>query len=275
MLASSPLTYAVRTEVTERQLDPPQGWNVRVFSWPDKLVHSDIADLGTLSAQFEQWVGQDLTGWLKLNLKPDHRVVVTTDHGFVDLSDASAIDVPSSEGEERNSPRVVPGQPVSSVDAQVVQDGTKSVSIATSRRWFRAPGARQWRFAHGGSTLQETVVPFARLGPVDETAAQFNITGIPDRIEADEGQAISLSFEVTVTGGPDMFPTVTVVGQHPVITRQVPRGQPSQIMATLSAVEGLTQIRIRLQSGSQRRDFSIPVVVTLRKVKRTTLDFDL
>lgn len=273
--AQTELTYLVRTEVSEKQLDEVQGWNVRVFSLPDKLVHSDIADLGTLAAQFEKWVQDELIGWVRRNIKPDTRFAVSTDHGFAELSDESAIDVPSSSGEERNVPRVVADALELGAFGLHVPDATRQTTVATSRRWFRTPGARRWRFAHGGSTLHEVVVPFAELTPVKEGAAIFEVNGLPASIELEEGAGFSMDFKVTVSGGAEMFPSVTVTGLTQLVKKSLQRGEQTAVNVTLNGEEGLDRIFIRLQSGSERHDVIVPVTVKLAKVKRASLDFDI
>lgn len=274
--ASSALSYMVRTELFDKDREDPTGWNVRVFSWPDKLVHSDIADLGTLAAQFEGWVKDELLGWFKLNIKPEARVVITTDHGFAELGEDRAVAVTGTgTTEERNLPRVAPGAQNFGAAGLAAEDAGRPVTLATSRTWFRAPGARRWRFAHGGSSLHEVVVPFANLAFVREDVAEFVVEGLPATIAMAEDDDVTISFAVTVTGGAEMFPTVTVTALTQLLKRQIQRGETTEVAVTVRGEEKLNRVLIRVQAGRERKDFVVPVTVKLARIRREVLDFDI
>ncbi len=272
--ADATLTYAVRTEHFGTEREQAQGWNVRVFSWPDKLVHSDLADLGTLAAQFESWVQSELVPWIQRNIPKTSRLAASTDHGFAALDSDDAIAVDASDGEERSLPRAMGRTRTIPADSFVVSDGSREVVVATSRRWFRAPGGRHWRFAHGGATLHEVLVPFAELVPIREGAADIVIAGLPDRLELEEGTTTSLTFTVRVTGGGAMFPTVTVSGLSQLLARHVDLGSTTTVTVNVPAEERLRSLTVVVQAGPQRVRQQVPVTVRLGKIKRETLDLD-
>lgn len=274
--ASTTLTYGVRTEQFGDDREEVAGWNVRVFSWPDKLVHTDLADLGTLAAQLEGWTREALLPWLENNVGKDVRLAVSTDHGFAALAAQDSLAVSAAEGDDRNAPRVVQADSAQAlVDAVPVTDGPRRVLVARSRRWFRVPGGQFHHFAHGGCTLHEVVVPFAELTPVRVGAAVLTLEGLPDGLTIDEGATERLSFTVKVTGGADMFPTVEVVGLRKLVQRQIALGTEVPIVLDVMGEEGLKQILVRVQSGRDRNQRHVRVTVRLGKIKRQALDFDV
>lgn len=137
---------------------------------------------------------------MKSNVAANVRVVITTDHGFAELADDGALPVTAAASDDRNLPRVLPGARDLGRDGLVVSDGTTHVTVATSRRWFSSEGSRRWRFAHGGCTLHEVLVPFAELSPIREGAVEVAINGLPEKLEIEEGQHATLEFTVRVSG---------------------------------------------------------------------------
>jgi hypothetical protein len=270
-------TYTLRSEHFEDQRDTAERWNVRVFSWPDKFVHSDLADLGTLADQFGKWVESQFIPWLRVNVPRNGRLAVGTDHGFVALDPNEAILVSAADPGDRNAPRVLNGaHPEVGDEGIVVPDGDSPSTVATSRRWFKSPGGRHWQFAHGGCTIHETIVPFAVLEPVREGAPEITISGLPKEIAIQEGERATLEFSVRVSGGTDMFPTVvanTNIGT--LIKETVPLGTLREFRFELLGAEGLESVIVRVTSGNDQRQEAVKVDVALSKIKRRTLDLDL
>ncbi len=266
-------SYRLRSERVGKQPDEGKGWNVRVFSWPDKFVHSDLAELGTLAGQFELWIRSEFIPWLKLNVPKSARLAVSTDHGFSALDDDMAIEVGSGGGDDRNNARMLAGEHPDL--GLVVDDGAKRVTLATSRRWYRPSGGRRWRFAHGGCTLLETLVPFAELIAVRQDAAEISIEGLPASVDLAEGAEAVLEFAIRVVGGKEMFPRVTLrAANKSVLDDHVTLGETRRFRVTLVGEERLTSLHLTVSSGPDREQRTVPVRVTLARIKRSTLDFD-
>lgn len=272
-------TYKLRTEQFEDHKDAVADWNVRVFSWPDKFVHMDIADLGGLYDQFMMWIDGQFLPWLRVNLARDTKIAISADHGFVALDAEDAIDVEVLSPDDRNIPRALAGaRPELGDNAIIVPDGEGKTTIATSRRWFRNPRGRRWHFAHGGCTLQETIVPFAILEPIKEGAAQIAISGLPAALEAREGDQVSVEFSVHVVGGSEMFPTVAVntnLAAIPLSDATTPLGEHKRFAVAFTASEGTESLIVRVRSGNDQKQQAVRVSVELSTIKRSKLDLDL
>lgn len=272
-------TYTLRTEQFEDHKDAVAHWNVRVFSWPDKFVHMDISDLAGLYDQFMMWIDGQFLPWLRVNLARDTKIAISADHGFVALDAEDAIDVEVLSEDDRNIPRALAGaRPELGDRGMIVPDGEGETTIATSRHWFRNPRGRRWHFAHGGCTLQETIVPFAILEPIKEGAAQITISGLPEMIDAREGEQVSVDFAVHVVGGSEMFPTVTVntnLATIPLSDATAPLGERKSFAVAFVASEGIESLIVRVRSGNDQKQQAVRVSVELSTIKRSTLDLDL
>lgn len=268
-------SYQIKAEVFRLERDAAEDTNVRVFSWPDKQVHGDVMDMGTLVSQFRAWVSEHLMPWVKTNLGHADRIAVSSDHGFVGLLPEDAVDITQGSGQERNLPRVVFGKipPVGVPVVEFEHDG-QSFTLAASRRWFRKPGGRAWQFAHGGCTLAETLVPFAELVPTAPKQVEVSFEGLPQALTVAEGESANLEFRVTVRGGTDRAPTVEVVGYGP--RTQLQLAIPATVRVPIQGEEGLTTILVRVRAGGRVvEERALPVVVKIPKVGRTQLDLDL
>jgi hypothetical protein len=270
-------TYAVRAEHMGGKKEEAKDWNVRVFSWPDKFAHSDIADLGPLAAQFELWVRNEFVPWLKRNVSRLARIAVSADHGFVTLSPENAIDVEKADPSDRNSARVLKGAFPELVDVSLTVDvGGELMTVAAADEWFRAPGARYWRFAHGGCTMHETIVPFAELALLSGREAEILIEGLPKGLRITEGEERVLEFSVKVSGGTEMFATISVkTNLASLHQEQVVVGTEKQFAVPVRGTEGLKRLVVIAACGPERAEAVVNVEVELGKLKRTELDLDL
>jgi hypothetical protein len=267
-------TYALRAEHLGSERDVAKGWNVRVFSWPDKFVHSDMADLATLAGQFETWVDAEFIPWMKAIVPRQARVVVTTDHGFASLDAEDAIDVRAPDDGDRNVARVLDG---ALPELGLVLDcGGRAVTVATTRGWFRSPGGHRWQFAHGGCTIHETVVPFAELAAVEAGVADITIAGLPTSLDIAEDENVVLDFRVRVVGGGEMFPRVVVnTNLAKLQEERIELGADRSFRVTLTGREGLEKLLVSISTGSDRRQQVVPIHVKLGKIKRTAVDLDI
>jgi hypothetical protein len=87
-------------------------------------------------------------------------LVVTSDHGFVELDREGGRDLGAAGGEVKwryVAGARVNGQPY----VDLGEEGT--YSLAVGREWFRRPGGTWTRYSHGGISFDELLVPGAVL----------------------------------------------------------------------------------------------------------------
>jgi len=143
-------------------------------------------------------------------IRPDDTVLVTSDHGFIELLSPDAILVTQTEAARADRTlqddvrfRYVKGfHPDGAGDAIEVPGSPDSYCVAVGRRWFRREGSKNApRYEHGGLSLAEMVIPASVLKRVTEKEARAAIMRLPAGVLVveEDGQA-ELSFAVENVG---------------------------------------------------------------------------
>jgi hypothetical protein len=133
-------------------------------------------------------------------IRPDDTVLVTSDHGFIELLKPDAMLVTQAETARVGRTlqddvrfRYVQGfHPAAAGDAVEVPGSPDSYCVAVGRRWFRREGSKNApRYEHGGLSLAEMVIPGAVLKRVTEKEARAEIVRLPTGILVveEDGQA--------------------------------------------------------------------------------------
>ena len=137
-------------------------------------------------------------------------MLVTSDHGFIELLSPDAILVTQTEAaragrtlQEDVRFRYVKGfHPDGAGDAIEVPGSPDAYCVAVGRRWFRREGSRNApRYEHGGLSLAEMVIPGAVLKRVTEKEARAAIMRLPAGVlVVEEDEQAELSFAVENVG---------------------------------------------------------------------------
>ena len=139
---------------------------------------------------------------------PQDTVVLTSDHGFVELLLGDAVTVTQAEATQagrdlksvkwRHVEGFAPNDLPSAVP--VVLPG-KLVWMAAGRRWFKRQDAPvSVRYGHGGVSLAELVIPGVVLHRVTEKLVRVEIEGLPSVIAVDEDAVVELRFALRNSG---------------------------------------------------------------------------
>jgi hypothetical protein len=143
-------------------------------------------------------------------IRPEDTVLVTSDHGFIELLTPDSIIVTQAEAARAGRTiqddvrfRYVKGfRPDGAGDAIEVPGSPDPHCVAVGRRWFRREGSKNApRYEHGGLSLAETVVSGAVLKRVTEKEARADIVHLSGGafVVEEDGQA-ELSFAVENVG---------------------------------------------------------------------------
>ena len=190
--------------------------NVLIYPVSDDACHDFGGDL----ASFNNKIRADLLGSksggvrgilddLLKRIGPQDTVVLSSDHGFVELLPGDAVPVSKAEAEKAGATleatvywRHIEGfAPTEMPEAVAVPAGSKTIWVAPSRRWFAREGAKETpRYTHGGLSLGEVVVPGVVLHRVTEKVARVELFDLPGVIAADEDSVFELPVMVRNTG---------------------------------------------------------------------------
>jgi hypothetical protein len=143
-------------------------------------------------------------------IRPDDTVLVTSDHGFIELLSPDAILVMQTEAARADRTlqedvrfRYVKGfHPDGAGDAIEVPGSPDAYWVAVGRRWFRREGSRNApRYEHGGLSLAEMVIPGAVLKRVTEKEARAAIMHLAAGVLiVEKGEQAELSLTVENVG---------------------------------------------------------------------------
>jgi hypothetical protein len=143
-------------------------------------------------------------------IRPEDKVLLTSDHGFIELLSADSVTISVAEVESagRNPQEDVRYRYLMGfrpkVGGNVVETPVSSETyyVAVGRKWFRREGVTNTpRYDHGGISLAETVVPGFMLRRVKEKAARVEIAGLSMAVlVVDEDGQSELCFNVENAG---------------------------------------------------------------------------
>jgi hypothetical protein len=205
----------MESDRTYGQLDPERRYpyNVLVFNISDDGLHKERGDLVALNEGIETKLNGIMLTLTRL-VGPEDTLVVSSDHGFVELeNDNNGITIRDDDRLMRQTA----GEPdpvrfrhivgVSHPEGLVVEHrGLRDspFTVAVGRRWFRRDDS--WsraldRYAHGGLSLAEMVVPGAALRRIVEKRTDLEVVEpLIQKLTVREGELLPLNIAVENRG---------------------------------------------------------------------------
>jgi hypothetical protein len=189
--------------------------NILIYGISDEC-HDFHGDFGS----FQEKIRHDILGNaakgvggilddLLRRIGPDDEVAVVSDHGFTELlsGDACAISATEVASTGRNLKddlqwRYAVGFAPKAASTTVAVDfNGETHHMAVGRQWFCREGTKQpARFAHGGCTLAEMVVPAVRLRRVTDKTVRLVLDGVPEQISVAEDAAQEFAVQLRNLG---------------------------------------------------------------------------
>ena len=197
------------------QLDTTQRlpYNVLVYNVSDDNLHSQRGNLVALNETVDRLL-DDIFQMLDNLVQPGDAVVVSSDHGFVELMEGDEEIIAEDDRWQRY--RDGGAHPVRYRYAlthdlpddlkdvyQVSYPGVRDrYTVAVGRRWFKRANWRgpTDRYAHGGLSLPEMVVPAAVLQRIVEPRVELAIETEPRSLQLTEGGVATLMVRVVNRG---------------------------------------------------------------------------
>lgn len=205
----------MESDRTYRQLDRDRRypWNVLIFNISDDGLHQERGDLVALNAKIKTQL-DDVMQTLSSLVSPEDTMVVSSDHGFVELeNDENGVTIQEDERLWRQAAgepdpvrfRYIVGIPHPK-GFVVEHRGLKEspFTVAIGRRWFRRADNRNRapdRYAHGGLSLAEMVVPGVSLRRIMEKRVELEVVEPIARVmTVREDESLSLNIAVENRG---------------------------------------------------------------------------
>ena len=190
--------------------------NVLIYPVSDKACHEFGGDLAAFNHKIRADILGDPThgvrGILDDLLKrigPDDTVVLSSDHGFVELLPGDSVEVAAAEAKQAGKTleatvrwRYIEGfAPAKLPEAVAVSVGSEKVWMAPARQWFCREGTKDTpRYTHGGLSLAEVVVPGVVLRRVTEKVARAELMDLPVALSVQEDETVEMPVTVRNSG---------------------------------------------------------------------------
>ena len=191
-------------------------YNVLIYPISDDLGHFHNDTLTSLNAKVRQMMLGDKVANLRgivddvlSRVGPDDLVLITSDHGFMELFPGEAIQFSRAETHRAGVviEEAVQYRHLRNFDREDLKDvvrldwdtNTKYV-LPVGGQWFAREGGRPTRYAHGGVSLAEMVVPGVLLRRISEKMARVEIVDLPAEITVGEDEAVAVEFGLKNVG---------------------------------------------------------------------------
>ena len=194
---------------------------VLVYNISDDNLHSIHSDLVGLNKVVDTLL-DDIFQSLNNLVQPGDSLVISSDHGFIELEEGSSVTVPDDNRIQRQldgdpNPvrhRYILGHTLNpNFEAQHAgrlfkitypnaDERFHKFTVAVGRTWFRRAQASgpEPRYAHGGLSLAEMVVPGVLLRRITEKRLKIQWSVQPAKLELLEGETASLAILVENQG---------------------------------------------------------------------------
>jgi hypothetical protein len=163
------LQIVVRSETLQGQLklgledEDAKKYNILIYNVSDDWIHNWQDDLASLNDFIQKTLVESILPDLTSRISPQDIVVLSSDHGFVELDVQDQIKITQINSYDIRYRYLKTSLPIS---GKSVSYGSPEYTyqVAVGRQWFNRPDSKKREnFTHGGITLDEMVVPGAIL----------------------------------------------------------------------------------------------------------------
>lgn len=284
----------MEADTNYRQLNRGQRfpWNVLIFNLSDDNLHQERSNLVSLNTRIDALL-EDVVRTLELLVRPEDTVILSSDHGFMELDDnpqdrrlipdaeLAAVEDSRTAGHPVRYRYILGTQHRQGYGFTHPKLRESPLTVAIGQHWFQREGAAQRpdRYAHGGLSLAEMVVPGVLLKRIVRERIEASIDDLPERLEVEEGQPLPLALVVRNTGNRRVRVVVEVAAntddQPQVIRELLEPGQqrpwrPALQPVYRSAGTGTAFVAVTLKyenvaGATQTRRREVPVTVRPRR----------
>jgi len=183
-------------------------YNMLIYNLSDDWIHIFRDSVWELNNELGNKLKNSVLPDLRGRIDEEDVIVVTSDHGFIELAKEDEVRITTSpewqslEDEDPRNPicyRYLRGLEHS--DGVRVQYGKDRLfTVARGRKWFGREKGRFTRYAHGGISLSEMVVPGAIIRKIVTPTIAFQLSKVPGSLEVLEDQQTTVEIGVRNNG---------------------------------------------------------------------------
>jgi len=208
-------------------------YNILIYPISDDLAHMQGDTLAAINAKIRREMLGDREQFLRgilddllRRISASDVVLVTSDHGFIELPPDRSVEFTAGEAQTAGRPleEAVQYRCLSNLDPDgltgVIRlrwgERTRYV-LPVGSLWFRREGGRGVRYAHGGMSLDEMVVPGSLFRRITEKTTRVEIEDLPQVLDVPEDMATTISLVLANVGNTDLNVELSVstnLGEH-------------------------------------------------------------
>jgi len=265
-------------------------YNILVFNISDDDLHKQRDHIGALNENIKSAMDRVLD-FLDGLIHRDDTVIVTSDHGFMELDPGYALIVKDSnkwqryiDGSEHpvhfrfirsdDPAENIPHEHTLEFDWKM-PDGKFTVAIG--RHWFQRETSKySVRYDHGGLSFAEMVVPGVVMQPIREKRIDLWLEGLPQEIHVDEEQSITIAVNIVNRGNQpsafDLGYSLDTDHSPRKINAQISPNDKQEIILTINPIifaDGrkttkltltLNYVTVRGQTQTRRQDIPVKIM---------------
>jgi hypothetical protein len=223
-------------------------YNCLVFNISDDNLHIERGDLREINDKIRQKVERDVLPEMKRLVGPDDIIVITSDHGFVELADPQRISINEHEAESRVFYRYLYDleHPAGVVVPYSGKKGLDRVTALIGRAWFSREKGRYTRYAHGGVSLPEMVVPGVVLHKLVAPEEIRLAISSPERLRGREDEEIEIPVTIK-NNGPSLVTLRVTIGQTSGKSTELGRGAERTFTELMKAEMSLRFVPVTIE----------------------------
>jgi len=190
---------ASETDYGQRKLDLDiKPYNILIYNLSDDWIHTFRSDLQGLNERIRETLIKDILPDLEIRIGEDDRILITSDHGFIELKKEKEIKVEAKEQTQIVYRYLKNIEDSRGLKVQYKPD--EFYTVAKGRVWFGRERGRFSRYSHGGVSLAEMVVPAVVLKKSGIAIVEFEISKFPKEVEVLEDSLVSVEVGVKNIG---------------------------------------------------------------------------
>lgn len=193
------VVVASETDYGQRKLDlDVRLYNILIYNLSDDWIHTFRGDIEQLNETIRGMLERDIIPDIERRVGEEDIIIVTSDHGFIELLRENEIEVKSKD---QNQVIFRYLKDMSHPEGLMVKlTESQQYCVAKGRKWFGREKGRFSRYSHGGISLDEMVVPAALLKKITKPRIEIVLDKIPDLIEGLEDAEIQLELLIRNNG---------------------------------------------------------------------------
>jgi len=200
------ITVSSETDVGQKRLDEGAYlYNVLIYNLSDDWIHTFRGDIQELNDAIEGTLTRKIIPDLDRRIGEKDYVVLTSDHGFIELAPEDEMKVFGGSPEislPDATKKVIAYRCMTNLEnakGYRISFPYEFFTVAKGRKWFSRPKGKFSRYVHGGISLDEMVVPGILMEKIAIATVELVLTS-PDNIELTEDTPFEFEVKIANNG---------------------------------------------------------------------------